>query len=197
MIARPLVCCLAALLVSCTSISVAPEPDLARTQTVTRRPDLGFSLVQGTDERLRNENASPRGYGMLDGASLENATATFREALVATEAFGAIESTSTGNGMHCAFALRTIGGVALGGILFALTVGLCPDRAYDEYELVATVTAPGKESRTYRARTSSATWLWLPLAPIGVVQQLTQRGGLQETVDSIATQMAKDGWLGR
>lgn len=200
MIARPFVLCLSALLgavlVSCTSISVAPEPDLARTLAATRRPDLGFSLVQGTDERLRNENASARSYAMLEGDSLELATLAFREALVGTEAFGQIGRADAGQGLHCAFELRTIGGAALGGILFALTVGLCPDHAYEEYELVATVTAPGKEARTYRARTSSGTWLWLPLLPIGIVQQLTQRGGLQETVDSIATQMANGGWLG-
>jgi hypothetical protein len=64
-------------------------------------------------------------------------------------------------------------------------------------ELIATVRAEGKEPRTYRARTRSSTWLWLPLAPIGAVQFFTMLPALQQTVDSIAAQMAQDGWLER
>jgi hypothetical protein len=196
MIARPLACCLAVGLVSCTSICVVPQPDLEQTLAATSRPALGFSFVESFDESLRNPDASPSGRQALEDESLAKATAAFRDALVGTEAFGAIEVASAGEGLHCAFDLRTIGGVDLGGILLALTVGLIPDRAYD-YELIATVTAPGKEQRTYRARTSAGTLLWLPLAPMAIVHALTQRGGLQQTVDSIATQMAADGWLGR
>lgn len=188
---------LGATLAACTSVAVAPEPDLERVVAASRRPDLGFSLAQCKDGSLANPDYDVPEEPGLDGENLAMASAAFREALVETGAFGAITRTSAGTGLHCAFELRTCVGIVGGGVPFALTVGVIPDCGYDEWELVATVTGPGRAPSTYRARTSSSTFLWLPCLPIAIVQAFTQRGGFQETVDSIATQMANDGWLGR
>ena len=118
-----------------------------------------------------------------------------RRRLEGTATFGPITRTQAVEGLQCAFELRSAPGSFGGGVLFALTLGTIPDCAYDDYLLTANVSAPGRQSCTYRVRTSGKTLLWLPLLPIGLVQLAPRRGDLQQTVDAMVTQMAKDGWL--
>ena len=77
-----------------------------------------------------------------------------RRRLEGTATFGPITRTQAVGGLQCAFELRSAPGSFGGGVLFALTLGTIPDCAYDDYLLTANVSAPGRQSCTYRVRTS-------------------------------------------
>lgn len=190
---------LAALLVAagCMSTTVEPAPDLVRLRAESTRPAFGFDLRFARDPRLQRPGLPAESAQELDGEDLARETERFREALEGTQAFGAIERTHAAGGLHGTFELRESGGLACGGMFFGLSLGLIPDLQSTDYELTAHVSAPGKTARSYRVRTAGAFVLWLPLFPIGLVQSLTQRGELQQSVDAIVTQMAQDGWLAR
>ena len=181
----------------CMWANVEPEPDLDRVRASSARPALGFDLRVIRDRRLLAPGVDVDWRDERDGEDLAEDTAIFRTALEGTGTFGSITRTQAVDGLHCAFELRSTPGTFGGGVFFALTLGLLPDCAYDEYLLTANVSAPGRQSCSYRVRTSGKTILWLPLMPIGLVQLAARRGDLQQTVDAMVTQLAKDGWLQR
>jgi hypothetical protein len=182
---------------SCMWANVEPAPDLDLVHARSARPALGFDLRFTEDPRLISPGADAEWAEEFDGEDLAEQTAIFRAALEGTGTFGSITRTQAVDGLHCAFELHWDSGVFGGGVWFALTLGLIPDLTLDEYLLTATVSAPGRQSSSYRVRTSGRTFLWLPMLPVGLVQAAVRRGELQQTVDALVTQMAKDGWLER
>lgn len=182
---------------SCTWANVEPAPDLDLVHARSARPALGFDLRFTEDPRLLSPGADAEWAEEFDGEDLAEQTSLFRAALEGTGTFGSITRTPAVDGLHCAFELRSKSGVFGGGVWFALTLGSIPDLAQDEYSLTANVSAPGRQACTYRVRTSGKTFLWLPMLPVGLVQAAVRRGDLQQTVDALVTQLAKDGWLER
>jgi hypothetical protein len=181
----------------CMWANVDPEPDLDLVPERSARPALGFDLRVIRDPRLLVPDVDVEWCEKRDGEDLAEETAIFRAALEGTGTFGSITRTQAVDGLHCAFELRSTPGTFGGGVFFALTLGLIPECAYDEYLLTANVSAPGRQSCSYRVRTSAKFLMWLPLLPIGLVQLAARRGDLQQTVDAMVTQLAKDGWLQR
>jgi len=180
---------------SCMWANVEPAPDLDLVHARSARPALGFDLRFTEDPRLISPGADAEWAEEFDGEDLAEQTAIFREALEGTASFGPITRTPEGGGLHCAFELRSYRGIFGGGVWFALTLGVIPDCSMEDFELTAKVSAPGREPCVYRVRTSGRTFLWLPMLPVGLVQAAARRGDLQQTVDAMATQLAKDGWL--
>jgi hypothetical protein len=184
-------------LCSCTTITIEPRTDVAVIAAKSKQPALHFDYHHTFDARLAYADAGAEGVREVDGEELYPLTLEFQKALLQTGAFATVTRAKPGSGLHCDFELRRHRRMANKGVFLVWSLGLLPDHKSDDLELIATVRADGKEPRTYRARTRSSTWLWLPLAPIGAVQFFTMLPALQQTVDSIAAQMAQDGGLER
>ena len=183
------------LLVSaCTTIRVEPNVSLASVRGL-QRPSLDFELHRTGGSWLVSTPLDRRSAEGLDGEDLAQATVPFRAALLATEAFAGVARAAAGRRLHCDVQMYRGGSTYAGGMFLGLSLGLIPDLGNQECEIVALVTAPGREPRTYRASGNASTWLWLPLVPVGIVQCASQRSVLQQTVDAIVAQMAQDGWL--
>jgi hypothetical protein len=181
---------------ACTTIRVEPEPARDLPLPVPRVPALAFDLHVAEDPRLTNPGIDTTWVRELDGEDLAMATEPIVHALRETGAFGGVIRRKPGDALHCDLHLRRHAcGPSGGGFLLLLSSGVFPEFRSVYYELAARVTAPGKEPRSYRATCHAEDCLCVLLLPVGLVQGLTQRTALQQTVDAVVLQMAADGWL--
>jgi len=181
-------------LVSCRTITVEPAGLALPRIPAERRPALAFDLRYSTDAAL----AYPELDGHVerfDGEDLAAETATLRDALVATQAFSSVRRGRPGRRLHCDLQVRAGFGTGTQMMSVVMTAGILPDIHSSHYELVASVTAPGRPPRTYTAKSDSETWVWLPLLPVGVCQLAFQSAPLQQAVDALVAQIAADDWL--
>jgi hypothetical protein len=195
---RPLIRCTGAALVlslaSCRTITVEPEGPGLPALPAAKRPALDFELHVTVDPHLSCRDTLESQSVVVDGEDLADLIAPFREALEATNVFSTIRRAPAGRRLHCNLSVRMFHPDPM-AFLLVCTAGLSPEVTNCHYEIVASVSAPGRLPQTYTVRSHGQTLLWTPLIPIGLVQLLVQSGTLQQTMDSLVARMAAYGWL--
>ena len=186
-------------LAACSTLSVEPPPATEFPLHPARPPALRFELVVDRVLPRRLFDTGSRDPSELAGKPLARAARNFADYLRNTGAFAAVASDAEAPAdaqLSCNLRLhQRASGLSADGLLLTMSCGLIPEFATFDHELEACVSAPGRAPRTYRAVCSEQGCVWLPGLPVALVQVLTRRSPMQQTVDAVVAQIAADGWL--